>query len=67
MVFLNKEDPLFLTKYGDKSWVFITGATDGIGWSYCQEFAKRGFNVIIVSREQEKLNRREKELNTSYP
>jgi hypothetical protein len=28
-----------IKRYGEKSWVFITGATDGVGWSLCNKMA----------------------------
>lgn len=33
----------------------VTGATDGIGRAYAVELAKRGINVALISRTQEKL------------
>jgi 17beta-estradiol 17-dehydrogenase / very-long-chain 3-oxoacyl-CoA reductase len=59
--FFIKELPL-LNRYGKGSWVIITGATDGIGWSFAQQFAARGFNIILVSRSLAKLQERQKEL-----
>jgi len=40
----------------------VTGASDGIGLAYCKELAKRGFNVILLSRNIEKLKKAEKEV-----
>ncbi|MED6239340.1 hypothetical protein ATANTOWER_005103 [Ataeniobius toweri] len=34
----------------------VTGATDGIGKSYAEELARRGFAMMLISRSQEKLN-----------
>lgn len=31
-------------------WAVVTGATDGIGKAYAIEFAKKGMNVLIISR-----------------
>ncbi|XP_073403179.1 very-long-chain 3-oxoacyl-CoA reductase-B-like [Dendrobates tinctorius] len=42
-----------LKKYG--GWAVVTGATDGIGKSYAEELAKRGFDVVLISRTLEKL------------
>jgi short-subunit dehydrogenase len=33
----------------------ITGATNGIGKSFCHALAKRGFNIILVARDPKKL------------
>lgn len=35
----------------------VTGASDGIGEQYCYELAKSGFNIILVSRTLDKLER----------
>lgn len=35
----------------------VTGSTDGIGKSYATELAKRGMNVVLVSRTLEKLEK----------
>ncbi|XP_068130047.1 very-long-chain 3-oxoacyl-CoA reductase-B-like isoform X4 [Hyperolius riggenbachi] len=40
-----------------RGWAVVTGATDGIGKSYAHELAKRGFNVVILSRTLEKLQK----------
>lgn len=37
-----------VTSYGQ--WAVVTGATDGIGKAYAIEFAKKGMNVLIISR-----------------
>ncbi|XP_069623547.1 very-long-chain 3-oxoacyl-CoA reductase-B-like isoform X3 [Ranitomeya imitator] len=42
-----------LRKYG--GWAVVTGATDGIGKSYAEELAKRGFDIVLISRTLEKL------------
>jgi 17beta-estradiol 17-dehydrogenase / very-long-chain 3-oxoacyl-CoA reductase len=43
-------------RYGSE-WAVVTGASDGIGEAYTYELAKRGFNIILVSRTLEKLER----------
>ncbi|NXK41030.1 HSDL1 protein, partial [Piprites chloris] len=40
-------------QYGQ--WAVVTGGTEGIGKAYAQELAKRGVNIILVSRNREKL------------
>jgi len=37
------------------SWAVVTGATDGIGKGFCEELARQGMNIILVSRNMEKL------------
>jgi short-subunit dehydrogenase len=43
--------------YGVGSWVFITGASEGIGKNFAEEFAKQGFNLILVSRNISNLKK----------
>lgn len=33
----------------------MTGATDGIGLEFCKQLARDGFNIILVSRTESKL------------
>ncbi|XP_066445425.1 very-long-chain 3-oxoacyl-CoA reductase-like [Eleutherodactylus coqui] len=44
-----------VTQYGQ--WAVVTGATDGIGKAYALELAKRGMDVVLISRTMEKLER----------
>ncbi|KAF4530837.1 hypothetical protein B566_EDAN018545 [Ephemera danica] len=43
----------FVKKYGE--WAVVTGCTDGIGLAYARELARRGMNVVLISRSKEKL------------
>lgn len=45
-----------LRKYGPKgSWAVVTGASDGLGKEYAKQLAAKGFNIVLVSRTQSKL------------
>jgi 17beta-estradiol 17-dehydrogenase / very-long-chain 3-oxoacyl-CoA reductase len=44
-----------LSRYGQGSWVVVTGASDGIGLGFAVEFARLGFNVCLISRTRSKL------------
>jgi len=35
----------------------VTGASDGLGLAYCHELAARGFNIILLSRNPDKLKK----------
>lgn len=54
-----------IARYGKGSWVFVTGATDGIGKGLALDFAKRGFNIILVSRTLSKLEDVAKEIKAA--
>lgn len=47
-----------------ESWVIVTGCTSGIGKSYAENLSKSNFNLILISRNNEKLNSLENELKT---
>ncbi|CDW72624.1 short chain dehydrogenase reductase family protein [Stylonychia lemnae] len=47
---------------GKESWALVTGGSDGIGFQYCIDLAKRGFNICIVSRNAEKIDLKIQEL-----
>ena len=47
-------------------WALVTGASDGIGAAMCHELAKKGINVILVSRTKSKLLKVAKEISTKY-
>ena len=37
----------------------MTGGSDGIGYAICQKLALDGFNICIIARNEEKMNRKE--------
>ena len=41
--------------YGKGTYALVTGGSDGIGLALCKELAFQGFNIIIVSRNAEKM------------
>ena len=42
----------------------ITGASSGIGRDIARELSKRGYDLILVARDLEKLNEVKEELKT---
>ncbi|NXJ43158.1 HSDL1 protein, partial [Ciconia maguari] len=44
----------------------ITGSTDGIGKAYAEELAKRGVNIILISRNKEKLEAVSRSISETY-
>ncbi|XP_015783010.1 very-long-chain 3-oxoacyl-CoA reductase [Tetranychus urticae] len=41
---------------GSDSWAVVTGSTDGIGLEYGKQLANKGYNVLLISRTQSKLD-----------
>lgn len=71
-VFYNIFYPFFVAPAADLhrlaggKWAVVTGATDGIGKAYAFELARKGFNIIIVSRTQSKLDETSKEIKEKH-
>lgn len=53
------------TAYG--SWALITGSTDGIGKAFAFQLARKGLNLILVSRNSHKLSQVSVEIQAQYP
>lgn len=56
----------FKEKYGN-GWVVVTGASEGIGFGFAEQFARLNHKVLLISRNEEKLKKAVNELNTKYP
>ncbi|KAI5572915.1 hypothetical protein BDE02_10G044900 [Populus trichocarpa] len=54
-----------LKDYG--SWAVITGATDGIGKAFAHQLAQKGLNLILVSRNPNKLKTVSSEILAEHP
>ena len=50
----------------DNKYVMITGASSGIGLETARKMARRGKNLILVARRQEKLKEIKNELKSKY-
>ncbi|KAG9238936.1 hypothetical protein BJ875DRAFT_274490 [Amylocarpus encephaloides] len=56
-----------LRSYGKKgTWAVITGASDGIGKEYAIQLAQKGFNLVLVSRTESKLQNLAQEIEQKY-
>lgn len=53
-----------LKKFG--SWAVVTGCTDGIGKAYAELLAKKGLNLVLISRSKEKLDDQAKQLKEKF-
>ncbi len=57
-------DQSFAQRYG--GWALITGASSGIGRAMASQVAARGMPCVILSNEQEALERAREELTAAY-
>ncbi|KAI1874921.1 hypothetical protein JX265_003606 [Neoarthrinium moseri] len=56
-----------LRKYGKKgTWAVVTGASDGLGKEFATQLAAKGFNLVLVSRTQSKLQTLAQELESKF-
>ncbi|KAL9109122.1 MAG: hypothetical protein Q9227_006213 [Pyrenula ochraceoflavens] len=55
-----------LRKDGE-TWALVTGASDGIGFAFCQELASRDFNIVLHGRNPQKLEAKAAELLKDFP
>ncbi|KAL2258408.1 hypothetical protein VTK26DRAFT_8288 [Humicola hyalothermophila] len=56
-----------LRKYGKKgTWAVVTGASDGLGKEFASQLAAKGFNLVLVSRTQSKLDALARELTLRW-
>lgn len=58
--------PNLKKRYG-KGYAVVTGGTGGLGLGYAEEFARRGINVLLVSRTESKLKACQADLKKKYP
>ncbi|KAF2673534.1 NAD(P)-binding protein [Microthyrium microscopicum] len=57
-----------LSKFGPKgSWAVVTGASDGIGKEFALQLARKGYNLVLVSRTQSKLESLATEIKSANP
>ncbi|CAK9161740.1 unnamed protein product [Ilex paraguariensis] len=56
--------PKNLKKYG--SWALVTGPTDGIGKGFAFQLARKGFDLVLVGRNPEKLNDVSESIRAKY-
>ena len=61
---LLQQEEDFVKKYG--KWAVVTGCTQGIGTSYVHELAKRGMNLVLISKNQIKLSELEEHLKQKH-
>ncbi|KAK2587761.1 hypothetical protein KPH14_003869 [Odynerus spinipes] len=52
---VNSKSIDFRIKFGE--WAVVTGSTDGIGKAYAKELAARNLNLILISRNLDKLEK----------
>ncbi|XP_005096028.1 inactive hydroxysteroid dehydrogenase-like protein 1 [Aplysia californica] len=54
------DNEYWVKRYGP--WAVVTGSSEGIGQAYATELAKRGLNVVLISRNERKLMKAKAEI-----
>ncbi|WP_108652666.1 SDR family NAD(P)-dependent oxidoreductase [Dongshaea marina] len=54
----------FREKYGE--WAVVTGATSGIGSEIASQIAQQGLNLLLVSRNEQRLDNKARQLQEAY-
>lgn len=49
------------------SWAVVSGASDGIGKEFALQLAQKGFNLVLISRTESKLDRLAQEIRVGNP
>lgn len=62
--FRHRQQKRFFTRYGP--WAVVTGASSGIGCAIAQRLASAGLNVVLVARNQNRLEDLAAMLKTRY-
>ena len=65
--FSSSELSKMIQKYGRGSYAIITGCTEGIGKAFAEELASLGFNLILISRNNSKLDSLKSSINKRIP
>jgi short-subunit dehydrogenase len=45
----------------------VTGGSDGIGFQICNMMAARGFNIVMIARNQKKMDEKVAYIKLKYP
>ena len=51
----------------EKTFALITGGSSGIGYAYAEEWACRGYNILIVSNREDLNAQAQEKLQTQFP
>ncbi|CAG2164039.1 unnamed protein product [Oppiella nova] len=51
---------------GANTWAVVTGSTDGIGLEYARQLAGKGYNLLLISRNPNKLSKVKEDIEFKY-
>lgn len=62
---MNIQNSIHYQEFKDR-WALITGASQGIGLSTAEQFAKQGCHLILIARQEQKLKQLQSDLISRY-
>lgn len=57
----------YKAKDSHDAWAVVTGCTDGIGFEFALQLAQKGYKLLLLSRDEEKLQRTMQEICSKLP
>ena len=54
------------SKFNESKWALVTGASSGIGRAFVNLLASKGFNIVLLARNVQRLNEAAKEVHGAY-
>lgn len=55
-----------LKRYGQGSYVLVTGGANGIGFEFSKQLAAQGFNLVILDFDKSALDKAEKVIKEQF-
>ena len=65
--FVRAPKDIYAVYGGPNTWAAVTGASDGIGKAFCEALAQRGFNICLIARNPEKLEKARQDILNVNP
>lgn len=66
-IFTTRLNAGWASKYGEKSWAIVTGCTEGIGKAFAFQLAELEFGLVLISRNEAKLQNLSNEIWVKHP
>lgn len=65
--YLTTPSPATIWRPSPTHWAVVTGGTDGIGLAYCRALARKGYPLLIISRNATKLAKVQADIVSDFP
>lgn len=55
-----------MNEASNRPWALVTGASAGIGETFCRQLAEKGYRLVLVARRRERMEALARELESTY-